>query len=195
MRLSATTAAAAVFLLAAAASPAAPKEPQATFEPRSAPGAGQKFLERMVGDWDVVKTFHPRSGDPVRAEGRCRQSMVQDGRFLQSDFTFRQGERMTTGQGLIGFEPESGAFTSVWIDSRQTQMSLRRSRDKFDGASIVLYSRSLDAEAKNARNSRTVTRLEDGDGKLVHRQFAIGPGGEERLMMELVMTRKRDAGR
>ena len=29
------------------------KDPQASFEPRSKPGAGQKFLEKFVGDWDV----------------------------------------------------------------------------------------------------------------------------------------------
>src|SRR5439155_729673 len=49
------------------------KDPQAAIEPRSGPGAGQKFLERFAGDWDVVKTFHPRQGEPVTAKGTCRQ--------------------------------------------------------------------------------------------------------------------------
>src|SRR5262245_5257029 len=30
------------------------KDPQAAFEPKSKPGAGQKFLERFVGEWDVA---------------------------------------------------------------------------------------------------------------------------------------------
>ena len=38
------------------------KDPQSSFEPRSGPGAGQKYLESFVGDWDVVKIFHPRRG-------------------------------------------------------------------------------------------------------------------------------------
>ena len=53
----------------------------------------------------------------------------------------------------------------------------------------MLFSRSLDAQEKESRTSRTVTRLEDEGRKLVHRQYALGPNGEERLMMELVMTR------
>src|SRR5262245_2466723 len=73
-------------LLAGAGSPLpaqkGEKDPQAKFEPRSDPGAGQKFLERFVGDWDVVKTFYPRSGEPVRTKGECRQTMIHDGRFL-----------------------------------------------------------------------------------------------------------------
>lgn len=159
-------------------------------EPSSEPGKGQKLLERFVGEWTVVKTFYPRSGEPIRAEGRCRQTMIHDGRFLRSDFIFVEGDKPTTGMGLLGFEPEAGTFTSVWTDSRQTRMSLRRSRDPFDGERIVLYSRSLDGDGKNTRTTKTVSHLEDQDRKLVHRQFAVGPNGEERLMMELVMTRK-----
>ncbi|MDR3637527.1 MAG: DUF1579 family protein [Isosphaeraceae bacterium] len=166
------------------------KDPQSAYEPRSRPGAGQKLLEKFVGDWHVVKTFHPRAGEPVRSEGRCRQNMIHEGRFLQSDFVFGEGERKSTGLGIIGFEPETGTFTSFWTDSRQTRMSVRQSRDPFDGEQIVLYSRSLDAQAKEARRSKTVSRLEDEGRKLIHRQFALGANGEERLMMELVMTRR-----
>jgi hypothetical protein len=179
-------------LLIAAAGPVDGQEaPQAPFEPRSSPGAGQRLLEKFAGDWTVTKTFFPRSGEPIRAEGRCHQAMIHEGRFLQSDFVFRQGGKTTTGLGIIGFEPESGRFTSFWTDSRQTRMSVRQSRDPFDGHQIVLYSRSLDAGGDEARRSKTISRLEDGGRKLVHRQYALGPGGEERLMMELVMTRER----
>jgi hypothetical protein len=165
------------------------QEPQAKFEPRSSPGAGQAYLKRFVGDWAVAKAFYPRQGEPSRSAGTCRQAMVQGGRFLQSDFTFGEGDGATTGLGLIGFEPESGLFSSVWVDSRQTRMSLRKSREPFDGERVVLYSESL-GEPKEARRSKTVSRIEDGDRRIVHRQYALGPAGEERLMMELVLTRK-----
>src|SRR5262245_58784384 len=92
--------------------PKAPKDPQASYEPRSGPGAGQKFLERFVGDWDVVKTFHPRTGEPARTPGTCRQRMIHEGRFLQSDFVFGTKDSATTGMGLIGFETATGKFTS-----------------------------------------------------------------------------------
>jgi hypothetical protein len=177
-----------VGIAVAAGQPPAPakKDPQSAIEPRSAPGAGQKFLEKFVGDWDVVKTFHPRTGDPVVSKGSCRQTMTHGGRFLQSDFTFDGTGGKTTGTGTIGFETETGLFTSVWVDSRSTRMSLRRSKDKFDGAEIVLFSRSLDD--KEGRQSRTVTRLEDDGKKIVHRQYSPTPDGKERLVMELSMT-------
>jgi hypothetical protein len=174
--------------------PAPRQDPQSSFEPRSAPGAGHKFLERFEGTWDVTKTFYPRSGEPVRAQGQCLQRMIHGGRFLQSEFTFGpRGE--TTGLGLTGFDPQSGRFTSVWTDSRQTRMSIRQSREPFDGAAIILFSRSLDEDGqrRGPPPSRTVTRLEDDGKKIVHRQFTTAPDGQERVIMELILIRKGHA--
>jgi hypothetical protein len=123
-------------------------------------------------------------------KGECKQEMIQDGRFLQSSFTFFQGDVKTTGLGLIGFEATSGAFTSVWIDSRRTVMSFRKSKDKFDGEQIVLFGASL-GEAKESRVSKTVTKLEDDGKKIVHRQYAVGADAKDRIVMELVLTRKK----
>jgi hypothetical protein len=166
------------------------KDPQSAYEPRSKPGEGQKFLQKFVGDWDVAKTFHPRSGDPVRQKGECRQTMIHGGRFLQSEFTFTRGDEKTTGTGLIGFETATGVFTSVWVDSRSTRMSFRSGKERFDGKQIVLYSGSLGSDGKSARVSRTLTRLEDDGRRIVHRQYTGGEGGKERLMMELILTKK-----
>jgi uncharacterized protein DUF1579 len=166
-----------------------PCDPQSTYEPRSGPGAGQKLMARFVGDWEVVKSFFPRTGEPVRMKGDCRQTMINDGRFLQSEFVFEYRGAKATGLGILGFEAESGKFTSVWVDSRATRMSLRQSREPFNGTEIVLYSQTL-GDTKEARRSRTVTHLEENGGKIVHRQYALTPDGKERLMMELLMTRK-----
>ena len=68
-------------------------------------------------------------------------------------------------------------------------MSFRRSKDKFDGTKIVLYGVSFE-EAKDGRQSKTVTHLEDDGNKVVHRQFSFAADGAERLVMQLEMTRK-----
>jgi hypothetical protein len=164
------------------------QDPQSSFEPRSKPGVGQKFLEKFVGTWTVVKTLNRRTGEPVKQTGECRQTMVHEGRFLQSEFTFEGEAGKTTGTGLIGFEPDTSKFTSVWIDSRQTRMSLRQSEGKFEGETIVLFSKGLDGPEQ--RRSRTITKLEDEGKKIIHRQFGLNADGTERLVMELAMTKK-----
>jgi Protein of unknown function (DUF1579) len=190
MRSIAPAVVASCLLIAGGVPAQTPKDAQSSYEPRSAPGSGQKYLDKFAGDWDVSKVFYPRSGEPVRISGQCRQSMIQGGRFLQSEFVFGQGDKKSTGLGIIGFEPESGRFTSFWVDSRQTRMSARQSRDRFDGDKIVLYSLVLEPDGKETRRSRTVSQLDQDGRRLLHRQYALGTGGEERLMMELIMTRK-----
>ena len=67
-------------------------------------------------------------------------------------------------------------------------MSFRQGEDNFDGEQIVLFGKELGG--KEGRRSKTVTRLEDGGKKIVHRQYGVSADGTERLVMELVLTKK-----
>ena len=174
--------------------PAPPKDTQAKVEPPSGPGAGQTFLKQFEGEWTVERNFYPPGGGaPSHATGECTQKMVQDGRFLQSEFTFHQDGKTSTGTGVSGFDPQTGLFTTFWYDARSTRFSIRQSRDPFDGKQIVLYSASLAATHGSEHQSRTVSHLENGGQKLIHQQFNQGADGKEKLLMELILTRK--AGR
>jgi len=163
---------------------------QNQYEPPNAPGAGQKLLAQFAGDWEVVKTFYPRSGQPIVTKGECRQQMVEDGKFLQSNFTFfnPDGSR-TTGTGISGFDSRTNRFTTVWFDSRQTTMSIRQSDGTFDGRNIVLWATPLDPDHPGRK---TVARAHlEQDGRILdYRHFLIDSQGKERMIFELRMTRK-----
>jgi hypothetical protein len=167
-----------------------PAEAQNSYEPRGATGAGQKLLAQFAGEWDVVKTFFPANGTPVQTKGTCIQKMVQEGHFLQSDFTFFEKDGKTsTGAGISGFDPKTNRFTTVWYDSRQTTMSIRQSDGTFDGKEIVLYATNLDPD-RPGRKTVARAHLEDDGRLLLHRHFLIDDSGKERMMIELRMTRK-----
>ena len=160
------------------------------YEPPSAAGAGQKLLAQFAGDWDVVKTFFPINGKPAVTKGTCKQYMIQDGKFLQSDFTFVSPDgTKSTGTGISGFDSKTNRFTTVWYDSRQTTMSIRQSDGTFDGKNIVLWVTPVDSDHPGRK---TVARahLEDDGRVLLHRHFIIDDKGDERMMIELRMTRK-----
>ena len=70
-------------------------------------------------------------------------------------------------------------------------MSIRQSREPFDGKQIVLYGVSLEPSRSPGRESKTISHLEDGGRKLIHRQYSIGGDGKDRLVMELILTRKK----
>jgi hypothetical protein len=174
--------------LAAALAVAQDKKTGDPADVKSAPGEGQKFLQKFVGDWDVTKSLYLKEGEePKRSKGEARQKMLHGGRFLFSEFTFDTGETKATGTALLGFDPATGLFTSVWTQSRGTAMSFRQGKEKFDGTQIVLYATAL--PPGEPRASRTVSKLEDDGRKIVHRQYRT-QDGKERLTMELVLTRK-----
>jgi hypothetical protein len=172
------------------ATAAAAQQNQNQYEPPKAPGAGQKLLAQFSGDWDVVKTFFPMHGKPVVSKGACRQYMVQDGKFLESQFTFFNPDgTKSTGTGISGFDPKTNRFTTVWFDSRQTTMSIRQSDGTFDGKNIVLWSTPLDPDHPGRK---TVARAHlEQDGRLLfYRHFLIDSNGQERMIFEMRMTRK-----
>jgi hypothetical protein len=160
------------------------------YEPQTTVGAGQKLLAQFVGDWDVVKSFFPANGKPIVTKATCKQYMTQDGKFLQSDFTFSNSDgTKSTGTGISGFDAKTNRFTTVWYDSRQTTMSIRQSDGTFDGQNIVLWATPLDPD-RPGRKTVARAHLEEDGRLLLHRHFLIDDKGNERMMIELRMTRK-----
>ena len=166
------------------------QQTQNQYEPRNAAGAGQRLLAQFTGDWDLVKSFFPMNGKPIVTKGTCKQYMVQDGKFLQSDFTFFNPDgTKSTGVGISGFDSKTNRFTTVWYDSRQTTMSIRQSDGTFDGKNIVLWATPLDPDHPG-RTTVARAHLEEDGRLLLHRHFTTNDKGEERMVIELRMTRK-----
>ena len=160
------------------------------YEPPNATGADQRLLAQFTGDWDLVESFFPMNGKPIVTKGTCKQYMIQDGKFLQSDFTFFDSDgTKSTGTGISGFDPKTNRFTTVWYDSRQTTMSIRQSDGTFDGKNIPLWTTPVDSEHPG-RKTVARSHLEEDGRLLLHRHFMIDDKGEERMMIELRMTRK-----
>jgi len=160
------------------------------YEPPTEAGAGQKLLAQYSGDWDMTKTFFPATGTPVVTKGTCKQYMIQDGKFLQSDFTFFNADgTKSTGTGISGFDAKTNKFTTVWYDSEKTSMSIRQSDGTFDGKTIILWATSLDPD-RPGHKSVARAHLEDNGHTLVHRHYSIDDKGNERLVLEWRMTKK-----
>jgi Protein of unknown function (DUF1579) len=160
------------------------------YEPANGPGAGQKLLAQFVGGWSVVDTFYPAQGKPRVTKGTCKQYMVKDGKFLESDFTFFNANgTKSTGTGISGFDARTNRFTTVWFDSRRTEMSIRQSDGTFNGKDIVLWATSLDNDTPGRK---TVARahLEDNGRVLVYNHYLIDAGGKERMMFHMLLTRQ-----
>jgi hypothetical protein len=150
--------------------------------------SAKDFMQKFVGDWDAERIFYGTTPDqPKRAKGTCKQ-FINYNNFLFSEFSFGEGDKKITGQGILGYQEDTGLFISNWLDSRQTKMSVRQSKDKFNGKQIELATIPYKMD-KSARASRTLTTFEDGGKKIWHRQWNM-VGEKEQLWMELIMVRK-----
>ena len=174
----------------APASPA-PRDAQAKYEPPSGPGAGQQFLKTFEGEWTGRAQLQSAQRRPSEQGDRRVHAEDGAGRPVprvrlhippgRQDHDWQRHQRLRRADRL---------FTTFWYDSRSTRFSIRQSREPFDGKQIVLHSASLTASHGQERQSRTVSHLEDGGNKLIHQQFHQDAGGKEKLLMELILTRK-----
>ena len=160
--------------LAAAASLVAADGPAGKkFEPRSEPGAGQAYLSRFAGEWEVTKTFHPRRGCPVVARGRAARRWSRRG-----------GSSSPTSPST---PPAAGrpAARPDRLRARERPVHQRLDRLPADPhvdppppravrrrAKVVLHGVSLDPDTPDPRPSRTVSALKDDDRTLTHQQFS-----------------------
>ena len=165
---------------------------RATFRSRGGPEIPRGVRRGLGRRQDVLSAGWRR---PSRSPGTCRQTMIHDGRFLQSEFVFEQAGRKSTGLGLTGFEPQIGPIhhrldrfppdphvvpPEPRAVRRQTdrlvQPVVRGSRyHQRPGAGRLLADRQPDRGQRPADRSSSVQ----------HR-----PDGKERLIMELVLTRR-----
>lgn len=166
-----------------------PYQSRNQYEPSSPAGAGQKLLQQFVGDWTFVDTFYGANGHTRVTNGTCKQTMIEGGKFLESDFTFMPANRpQYTGMGISGFDPATNKFTTLWIDATRPVMSIRQSDGTFDDKNIVLISTSLDPDAVGRK---TIARAHlDAQGRLVYDHMLVNPDGSEQKMFEILFTRK-----
>ena len=134
------------------------QQTHAQYEPSNVLGAGQRLLAQFASDWDVVKTFFPMNGKPIVTKGICKQYMIQDGKFLQSDFTFFNSDgTKSTGTGISSFDPKTNRFTTVWFDSRQTTCQFARATARSTARTSFYGPRPSIQSIPGARPSRAPT--------------------------------------
>jgi hypothetical protein len=153
----------------------------------SKPGGHHKPLKMLVGQWDVTVTQWQMPGaEPMVTEGKSKNEMVMEGRFVVQHFESEMFGMPFEGIGIVGFDKNKGKHTSVWIDNFGTQ---------------VMYT-----EGECANHCMTETHLTTIDGPMGEQKvkfitnivdenkhtmefYNLTPDGGEFKSMEIVYTR------
>ncbi len=89
----------------------------------SKPGENHKHLERFVGTWTTThRVWMDPAGKPTETKGRATFKWILGGRYLLQDLEGVMMGMTYTGLGLSGYDNVRNVFTSVWADTKSTQI-------------------------------------------------------------------------
>ncbi|HNX51690.1 MAG TPA: DUF1579 domain-containing protein [Thermoanaerobaculaceae bacterium] len=154
------------------------------------PGDDHKFLDPMVGSWNVKMTsWETPGGPPTSSTGTTERVWVLGGRFVQESFKGEFSGMPFEGLGYTGYDNVKKKYTATWMDSMGTMtMILTGSADRA-AKTITMSGQMDDVMTGKPITVRSVTRLLDKD-KQVYEMYGPDKSGTPFKMMEVVYSRK-----
>jgi len=154
------------------------------------PGDDHKFLEPMVGMWNVKVTSWETPGGPAKSSvGTAETAWVLGGRFVKESFKGEFEGMPFEGLGFTGYDNLKKKYTASWMDSMSTMtMSLTGSADR--AKKVLTMSGTMDDAMTGKPIAITaVTRIVDA-GSHVYEMYGPDKAGKQFKMMEILYTRK-----
>lgn len=151
-------------------------------------------LNLMTGHWhgNVRTWLEPdKIADDSIIEGTIKPLLA--GRFLMHEYKSAFAGKPLEGITIIGYDLNSGAFQSAWIDSFHMGTGIMFSKNKSDEADFQViggYEVNHDKE-EQIWGWRTEMLMED-DNTLIISAYNITPDGTESLANEIRYKRKID---
>jgi hypothetical protein len=159
--------------------------------PADKPGADHKKLEPLAGSWTfTMKMWGEPGKPPAESKGTSEQKWVVDSHFLQEDVHSDAGGEKFTGMGLTGFDNLMGKYTSFWVDSGGTGMSMSFGTVDASGKVFTFSKEDYNPMTKKKIKIRDVMRIDSNDKHTVE-SYHTEEGGKEMKVMEIVYTRKK----
>src|SRR5262249_55032004 len=159
--------------------------------PADKPGADHKKLEPLVGSWTFTSKFWSEPGKPPEeGKGTSEQKWVVEGHFLQEDLRSETPGEKFTGMGLTGYDNLISKYTSFWVDSTGTGMSLSFGTLDASGKVFTFTKDDFNPKTKKKVKVRDVIRIDSND-KHTAESYRTEDGGKEMKSMEVVYTRKK----
>lgn len=101
------------------------------------PGQEHKILKGLVGNWKVDANFWMEpTGKPEHSTATQKNTLIMDGRFLQTEYHGKTMGKPFRGMGLLGFDRVRNEYQSVWIDTITT--GIATSAGQYDAGKKLL---------------------------------------------------------
>ena len=166
------------------------QETMEAYQKLAIPGEPHKMMARWEGSWDIrMKSWMEPDQPPVESKGTAEYRTILGGRFLQEEIQSEMMGSPYNGRGFMGYDNNTGKYTTVWIDDMSTSIMVFEGTASPDGKTITQTSH-YDDPIQGPMDFRTVTTIMDDDTQGFE-MYTTGKTGKEEKMMEIVYTRKQ----
>ena len=161
----------------------------ADLEKLGAPGEHHEGFERGVGNWRTeTRLWMSPDAPPESSEGSCKAELILGGRFLRQECDGEMMGHPFSGIGVDGYDNYRQQYTSTWIDSMSTSMSLMTGTCDEKG-NCTYHGRMDDPRTgRLGKTMKTTIRWLTRD-KFVFEMFDAYPGGEWYRVLEVAYFR------
>lgn len=154
------------------------------------PGAPHKFLEKQVGEWDVVSKMWEEPGkEPMVTKGPAVGKMLMGGRYLKMTYKGTMMGMPFEGVGISAYDNHLKKYLSIWMDNMGTGIMFSKGTLDKTGKILTEYAEidNIFTGAKEKVKSVTTCITDD---KFVMEMFMVSPKGEFKNL-EVTHIRKK----
>jgi hypothetical protein len=154
------------------------------------PGEGHKFLEKQVGEWEVVSKMWEKPGqEPTVTKGPAVGKMILGGRYLKISYSGTVMGMPFEGLCLYAYENHLKKYLSIWLDNMGT--GIMSSIGTLDESGMVLteYAEVNNIFTGAKEKAKTVITFINAD-KFLMEMYMVGPEGEFKSL-EVTHIRKK----
>lgn len=154
------------------------------------PGEGHQFLQKMVGEWDIISKMWQQPGqEPTITKGPGKGKMIMGGRYLEMSYQGTMMGMPFEGLEIHAYDNHSREYISIWIDNMGTGIMVNKGTLDKTGKILTQFAEVDDIFTGKKTKSKTVTTLINPD-KWLMEMYMIDAQGEFRSL-EVTHTRKK----
>ena len=158
------------------------------------PGKHHQVLGREAGTWDCDVNLYLAGPDapPSTYNGVETNTLLADGLYLRTEFSYDMDSRRFEGNALWGFDPRTKRYVGTWVDNFTSVPSQINAVYDPEKNALVGVRKVVGMNGQELRSKQVTQWLSDSRKKVqIFMVIGEGPQPQEIKLMEMTATRRK----